>query len=56
MKKQYVAPELTFHGNAAEITQIVGGTQRTDFAFQNGVQVSGGNDLGSRDVNISGTR
>ncbi|MBW4602449.1 MAG: lasso peptide [Calothrix sp. FI2-JRJ7] len=56
MKKQYVAPELTVHGNAAEITQIVGGAQRTDFAFQNGQQVSGGNDLGSRDVDVSNIR
>lgn len=52
MKKQYVAPQLVVHGNAAEITQILGGDQRTDFVFQNGEIISGRNDLGSRDITL----
>jgi hypothetical protein len=50
MKSSYTAPKLTVHGNVADITQILGPTQRQDFAFLNGAPVSGGNDIGSRDI------
>lgn len=55
MKKQYVAPELTVHGNAAEITQILGPTNRQDFVYTSptpdqNAQVSDGNDQGYRDI------
>lgn len=55
MKKQYVAPELTVHGNVAEITQVLGGNSRTDVVFQNGEIISGRNDLGSRDITLPNT-
>lgn len=50
MKKSYTAPKLTSFGNVTEITQVIGGAARTDFAFENGKVVSGGNDLGSQDI------
>ena len=50
MKKSYTAPKLTSFGNVTEITQVIGGAARTDFAFENGKVVSGKNDLGSRDI------
>jgi len=50
MKSSYTVPKLTVHGNVADITQILGPTTRQDFAFLNGSSVSGGNDIGSRDI------
>jgi hypothetical protein len=50
MKSAYTAPKLTSLGNVAEITQVLGGTTRTDFTYLNGTPISGGNDLGSSDI------
>ena len=50
MKSSYTAPKLIVYGNVAEITQILGGDQRRDFAFFAGQIVSQSNDLGSRDI------
>jgi hypothetical protein len=50
MKTTYSVPKLTIYGDVAEITQILGGSTRTDFAFLNGQVISGSNDLGSRDI------
>ena len=51
MKNAYTAPKLTSFGNVAEMTQVVGGNQRTDFLFNSAGQIiSQGNDLGSRDA------
>lgn len=55
MKKQYSAPELTVHGNVAVITQILGSASRKDFLFLNGTAISGNNDLGSINVDCTGT-
>lgn len=51
MKKTYTAPKLSSFGNVTEITQVLGGDARTDFAFNSaGEIISGNNDLGSRDI------
>jgi len=50
MKSSYTAPKLTVHGNVADITQILGPTDRRDFVFFNGSSISGGNDIGSADI------
>jgi len=50
MKATYSVPKLTVYGNVTEITQILGGSRRTDFAFLNGEIISDSNDLGSRDI------
>ncbi len=50
MRSSYTVPKLTVHGNVADITQVLGATQRTDFTFLNGNPISGGNDLGSSDI------
>jgi hypothetical protein len=52
MKKSYSAPKLVRHGDVAEITQILGNEQRTDYVFQAGQIISGNNDLGSRDITL----
>ena len=54
MKRTYTAPKLTSFGNVTEITQVIGGDSRQDFVFENGVIISGNNDLGSQDI-CSGT-
>jgi hypothetical protein len=58
MKKQYSAPKLTVHGDVAEITQILGSSDRKDFLFFTGsgttVAGSSGNDIGSQDIYCSG--
>ncbi|MCX7596913.1 MAG: lasso peptide [Fischerella sp.] len=54
MKNPYKAPQLTFHGDVTEITQILGGESRKDFLFFSGTAISDGNDLGSRDVFCDG--
>ncbi|NMG20014.1 lasso peptide [Brasilonema bromeliae] len=54
MKSSYTAPKLTVHGDVAQITQILGDTTRQDFVFLNGTPISGGNDIGSKDI-CSGT-
>jgi hypothetical protein len=33
MKKQYSTPTLTTHGNVAEITQLLGKSDKDDFLF-----------------------
>ncbi len=51
MKKNYVAPKLTSFGNVTEMTQSRGTENRQDFIFTvSGVEIGGGNDLGSADV------
>ncbi|MDF5720874.1 MAG: lasso peptide [Rhizonema sp. PD37] len=50
MKSSYTVPKLTVHGNVADITHVLGDTQRTDFTFLNGRPISGGNDIGSTDI------
>lgn len=50
MKATYTSPKLTVHGNVADITQVLGPTERRDFTFLNGNPISGGNDIGSRDI------
>ncbi|BAY87290.1 hypothetical protein NIES267_68110 [Calothrix parasitica NIES-267] len=51
MKNTYTTPKLTSFGDVAEMTQVIGGDSRTDFVFNTaGQPISGGNDLGSRDV------
>jgi hypothetical protein len=59
MKKQYSAPKLTVHGDVAEITQILGSSDRKDFLFFTGsgtsVVGSNGNDIGSEDIFCTGT-
>ncbi len=50
MKATYSVPKLTVHGDIAKITQVLGGDQRTDFAFLSGQIISDSNDLGSRDI------
>jgi hypothetical protein len=52
MKKQYVSPQLTVHGNVAEITQVLDKSSKTDFVFQNGVVISDGDDLGSTNITL----
>lgn len=53
MKRNYMAPALTSHGNVSEITQILGKPLRTDFVNVNGTPISGGDDIGSRDINCT---
>lgn len=50
MKTTYSVPKLTVHGDVADITQVLGGSRRIDFAFLNGEVISGNNDIGSRDI------
>lgn len=50
MKSSYTAPKLTVHGNVADITQVLGPTQRQDFTFLGGQPISDGNDIGSTDI------
>jgi len=60
MKKQYVAPQLTVHGNVAEMTQVLGPSQKQDFVFLGGTVISGANvagtaisnDIGSTDLTL----
>ncbi|WP_258003578.1 lasso peptide [Fischerella muscicola] len=53
MKKAYSVPKLTVYGDVAEITQILGSSSRQDFLFFNGNSISGGDDIGSRDINCT---
>jgi hypothetical protein len=60
MKKQYVAPQLTVHGNVAEMTQILGTSQRRDFVFVGGTPIGNPTNLApgvvtSTNGNVGGT-
>lgn len=51
MKNNYVAPKLTSFGNVTEMTQARGVSNKQDFIFTvSGVEVGGGDDLGSTDI------
>lgn len=57
MKSTYSAPKLTVHGDVAEITQILGNKNTTDFLIFNGAvdaSAAAAPDQGSRDEFCTG--